>query len=55
MLIGVSWGKKKSERHNLEKFDTGGRIILKWILKKQSDRAWNDLIWLRIGTKSGLL
>jgi hypothetical protein len=27
-----------------------GRVILKWILKKQSGRMWIALIWLRIVT-----
>jgi hypothetical protein len=28
----------------------GGRIILKWILKKWDGEAWTGLIWLRIMT-----
>jgi hypothetical protein len=39
----------------LEILDIGGRIILKWILKKQADGAWTGL-WFRTGTKwEGLL
>jgi len=30
----------------------GGRIILKWLLKKL-ERAWTQLIWFRIGTGGG--
>jgi hypothetical protein len=30
-----------------------GKIILDWILGKQSGNVWNGCIWLRIGT-SGL-
>jgi hypothetical protein len=30
-------------------------IILKWILKKHNRNAWTGLIWLGIGTRSGLL
>jgi hypothetical protein len=26
-----------------------GRIIIKWILKKQGGRLWPEFIWLRIG------
>jgi hypothetical protein len=31
------------------------RIILKWVFKKWEGQAWTGLIWLRIGTCSGLL
>jgi hypothetical protein len=54
MLIAVSWENNLKETDNLGNFDTGGRIILKWILK-EADREWADLIWHRIGTKVGLL
>jgi len=33
----------------------GGRIILKWILKKWVWEAWSVLIWLRIGIGGGFL
>jgi hypothetical protein len=33
--------------------DVDGRIILKWILKKQARRAWAGFTWLRIGTLNG--
>jgi hypothetical protein len=26
-----------------------GRIILKWILKKENVKVWTDFMWLRIG------
>jgi hypothetical protein len=32
-----------------------GRIILKWNFKKWDGRARTGLIWLRIGTRGGLL
>jgi hypothetical protein len=32
-----------------------GRIILKWIFKRRDERAWAELMWLRIGTRGGLL
>jgi len=44
------------ERDNLENLDIVGRIILKWIPKKQADGIWTGLMWLRTGTKGeGLL
>jgi hypothetical protein len=33
----------------LEALSVDGEIILKWILKKKYERAWTELIWLRIG------
>jgi hypothetical protein len=32
-----------------------GRIILKWLLKKQYVRAWAEFICLRVRTSGGLL
>jgi hypothetical protein len=32
---------------------TDGRIILEWALKIHSRRAWNEFMWLRIGTSEG--
>jgi hypothetical protein len=44
------------ERENLENLDIGGRVILKWISKKQADGTWTCLMWLRTGIKGeGLL
>jgi hypothetical protein len=31
------------------------RMILKFILKVQSVRIWNGFMWLRTGTRGGLL
>jgi hypothetical protein len=31
------------------------RIILKWILKDQTEGMWTGFIWLRIGTNGRLL
>jgi hypothetical protein len=33
----------------------GGRIILKYTLKKNDRRAWTGFIWLRTGPCAGLL
>jgi len=32
-----------------------GRIILKWIIKKEDVRIWSGFYWLRIGTRGRLL
>jgi hypothetical protein len=36
------------ERDHLEDLDVGGRIILKWILRKWNGEAWTGFLWLRI-------
>jgi hypothetical protein len=46
-------GKPEGKSH-LQDIDVDGRIILKCIFKKW-DGAWTGLIWLRIGTRHGLL
>jgi hypothetical protein len=44
-----------TERNNLEDPQVDGRIILKYILKKQDGKAWTGFIWLRLGTSEGIL
>jgi hypothetical protein len=33
----------------------GGRALWNWILEQQGGAMWTELIWLNIGTMSGLL
>jgi hypothetical protein len=44
-----------SRRDHWEDKDVGGRIIIKWILKRYDGVAWTGFIWLRIGTNMELL
>jgi hypothetical protein len=43
------------ERDHLADPGVGGRIILRWIIRKWDMRVWTGLSWLRIGTGGGLL
>jgi hypothetical protein len=38
----------------LKDLGVDGRVILKQILNKYEEMAWNKLNWLSIGTNSGL-
>jgi len=50
----MGWVGKPKGRDHLEDLDLDGRMILKWILKKQDGRGCTGFIWLRVGTGSGL-
>jgi hypothetical protein len=43
------------DRDYFEALGVDGRIILKWNLRKLFGKAWDGLIWPRIGTCGGLL
>jgi hypothetical protein len=43
------------KRGHWEEIGVDGRIILKWILKKQNGRMWIGFFWLRMGTSGGQL
>jgi hypothetical protein len=47
-------GVKPKERDYLDDLGECGRIILNWILKNV-EWSWAELIWLREGTRGGLL
>jgi hypothetical protein len=43
------------ETDHLGNLDVDGRIILKLILKRWDRSVWTLFMWLRIGTRGGLL
>ena len=47
-------GKPKGRDH-FEDVDLDGRMILKWVLKKQDGRGCTGFIWLRVGTGGAVL
>ena len=54
IYTGMWWGNMK-ERGHLENPGLDGRMILKWSFEKWDVGAWTGSIWLRIGTRGGLL
>jgi hypothetical protein len=53
LLVDVKFKIKK--RDNLDDLGVDGRIILKYISRKQVWRLWAGLICFRIGISGGLL
>ena len=49
---GFLLGKPEGKSH-LEDPGIDGRIILRWIFRKEVGMAWIGLIWLRTGTGGG--
>jgi hypothetical protein len=42
------WGDLREKVH-LEDLGVNGRMMVKWIFKKRDGKAWNGLIWPKIG------
>jgi hypothetical protein len=42
-------------KYHLDDLGVNGKIILKWIIRKQGGRTWIGLIWVRIWTDDGVL
>jgi len=50
----ISFRKKKLLYTRRENTGVGGMITLVWILKKQAERTYIGLIWVRIDKSGGL-
>lgn len=46
--IELQWGNMK-EGDFLEDLGVGGRVISRWIIKKQNWRVWTEFIWHGVG------
>jgi hypothetical protein len=49
------WHETLKEIEQEEDLDVDGRVVLKWILKKQGRKVRTGFIWLRIGINGGIL
>jgi hypothetical protein len=54
MPVGF-WWENQREKDHYEVLDVDGKIILRWILKKQDGMLWTGFIPLGIGTSGGTL
>jgi hypothetical protein len=48
-------GRKARGKETMRNQDTGGWIILRWMLERQVGLVWTGLAWLRMGTSCELL
>jgi hypothetical protein len=55
MRMLTFWLKNLEVRYHPEDLGLHGRIILEWILEKQSGKVWTGFIWLRIETSGCML
>jgi len=51
-LLTLFLGRNMVERDHFEDLVVNGRIVLKWILDKLDEWAWNGFIWHRLVTSS---
>jgi len=54
LCIGFWWGNPRKRDH-LEDPGVDGRIILRWIFRKEGVGVWTGSSWFRIGTGGGHL
>jgi len=48
------WWENLMQKDRLGNPSEYGRIILKWISKKQNAGTWTGLVWFKAGTSCGL-
>jgi hypothetical protein len=46
---------KPQEKSSLRSVGVDGRILLRWIARKEDERMWNRFIWFRIWSNGRLL
>ena len=54
MYTGLWWGDLR-ERDHWGDTDVGGKIILRWIVRKRDVGVWTGSSWLRFWAGCGLL
>jgi hypothetical protein len=48
-------GRNIKERDHLKDLGVNVRILIKWIFKRENERAWSLFVWLRVGATGGFL